>query len=92
MNSDGTTGDVDQHNTTSESETVNGVTAVETTTDHEDDEWTSSDAASGVEVTLRSDGENTDVRVDVENDSLRCRAARRPSSGRGTWRSVPARP
>ena len=70
VNSDGTTGDVDQHNTTSESETVNGVTAVETTTDHEDDEWTSSDPASGVDVTLRSDGENTDVRVDVENDSL----------------------
>lgn len=70
VNSDGTTGDIEQSTTTSESETVNGVTAASNTADHADNEWTSSDPSSGVEVTLRSDGTNTDLRVGVENAAL----------------------
>ena len=70
VNSDGTTGPVAQSNSATQSETVNGVTVAQSSPDHADTAWISSDPSSGVAIALVTDGSNTDLRVAVNDATL----------------------
>lgn len=78
VNSDGTTGAVEQENQTHES--ANGVISATSDADHTT-AWSGADAESGIAIDLMTDGDNTDLRITVDNETLD-----RPSEGTTfTW-------
>jgi hypothetical protein len=78
VNSEGMTGAVEQENLTQES--ANGVISATSNADHRT-AWSGADAESGVAIGLTTDGDNTDLRITVVNETLD-----RPSEGTTfTW-------
>jgi hypothetical protein len=78
VNSEGLTGAVEQENTSQES--ANGVISATSDVDHTT-AWSGVDAESGISVGLTTDGDNTDLRITVDNSTLD-----RPSEGTTfTW-------
>jgi hypothetical protein len=78
VNSDGTTGAVEQENQTYEG--ANGVISATSDADHTT-AWSGADAESGVVIGITTDGDNTDLRITVDNETLD-----RPSEGTTfTW-------
>ncbi|HSL66071.1 MAG TPA: hypothetical protein VK874_15560, partial [Gaiellaceae bacterium] len=86
VNSAGTTGGVGQETVAATSESVDGAATQTLATDPADAVWNATDADSGIAVTLVSDGQNTDLRISVDDASLV-----RPSMGDSflwTWDMV----